>query len=379
MSSGSTVRRPDDAAEVARAPFPDVPLVTTIIPNRNYARWLPACIESCLAQTHPRHEIIVVDDASTDESEVVLARYKSRIKVIRLPAIGGPAAARNAGLAVAQGDFIQFLDSDDYISRDKIARQLTLMRRDRADLCMSGWRVVVQLGPFGVPLPVVLPPKPELVLAETVLDHRWVPVMACLFSRSLIDGVGSWNESLSWNEDRDYRLRILAKRPLIVHEETCGLFYRQHGESSRSNAPTTDTDAKRARLEVTDLFLENVAALAAIGKLTKGAEQHAFVARLAKQAEEWRLIDQTKESRWLAVITSYCAKTGLPHPKDSPPAASPSTRPRNPVGWARRIVRHGFDLAKRAAGDDRFSPTSVMLRIALEWLLYVFPPRRDSP
>jgi glycosyltransferase involved in cell wall biosynthesis len=88
------------------------PLVSVIIANYNYARFLPACIDSVLAQTHARVEIIVVDDGSTDNSREVLASYGNRVRVI-FQENGGQAAALNTGVAVSSGDVIALLDADD--------------------------------------------------------------------------------------------------------------------------------------------------------------------------------------------------------------------------------------------------------------------------
>ena len=88
------------------------PLVSVIIANYNYARFLPACIDSVLAQTHPRVEIIVVDDGSTDNSREVLAGYGSRVRAM-FQSNGGQASAINTGVAASAGEVICLLDADD--------------------------------------------------------------------------------------------------------------------------------------------------------------------------------------------------------------------------------------------------------------------------
>ncbi len=88
--------------------------VGIVVNNYNYARFLPAAIESALAQTYPRTTVIVVDDGSTDDSRTVLDAYADRISVV-LKENGGQASALNAGMARCQADIVIFLDADDVL------------------------------------------------------------------------------------------------------------------------------------------------------------------------------------------------------------------------------------------------------------------------
>ena len=85
------------------------PLVTILICNYNYGRFLAEAIESALAQTWKNIEVIVVDDGSTDESREILTKYKGKIRII-LKENGGQASAFNAGIAKARGEIVCFLD-----------------------------------------------------------------------------------------------------------------------------------------------------------------------------------------------------------------------------------------------------------------------------
>lgn len=89
-----------------------MPKISVIIPTYNRAETLIESLKSVLDQTHPAHQIIVVDDGSTDNSVSMLSPFRSRIDYIRQEN-AGVSAARNTGLAAATGDWIAFLDSDD--------------------------------------------------------------------------------------------------------------------------------------------------------------------------------------------------------------------------------------------------------------------------
>lgn len=97
------------------------PLVSIVINNYNYAAFLRDAIDSALAQTYPRCEVIVVDDGSTDESPGIIRSYGDRIRAV-LKGNGGQGSALNAGFEVARGTLVAFLDSDDMFFPDKIAR-----------------------------------------------------------------------------------------------------------------------------------------------------------------------------------------------------------------------------------------------------------------
>ena len=98
-----------------------LPLVSVIIPAYNRDRYLAEAIESVLAQTYPAIELIVVDDGSSDRTAEVAQRYAL---TYHFQPNGGISAARNAGIALATGEFLAFLDSDDIWMLDKLSKQM---------------------------------------------------------------------------------------------------------------------------------------------------------------------------------------------------------------------------------------------------------------
>jgi glycosyltransferase involved in cell wall biosynthesis len=97
------------------------PLVTIIICNYNYGRFIRAAVESALAQTYSNIEIIVVDDGSTDNSREVIDSFGDRVKAV-YKENGGQPSGFNAGFAASSGEIICLLDSDDLFDRDKVAK-----------------------------------------------------------------------------------------------------------------------------------------------------------------------------------------------------------------------------------------------------------------
>jgi glycosyltransferase involved in cell wall biosynthesis len=105
-----------------------LPLVSILINNYNYGRFLREAIDSALDQTYQNVEVIVVDDGSTDDSRAIIDSYGSRLVTVLKPN-GGQASAFNAGLAVSKGEILCFLDSDDVFEQNKVeevVRQLLL-------------------------------------------------------------------------------------------------------------------------------------------------------------------------------------------------------------------------------------------------------------
>ena len=105
--------------------------VSVIIPMHNSAKYIEECMESVLNQTYKNIEVIVVDDKSSDNSVSIIEEINdNRIKIIKLQENVGAATARNTGVDASTGDFLCFLDSDDYWALDKLEKQVEFMQRN---------------------------------------------------------------------------------------------------------------------------------------------------------------------------------------------------------------------------------------------------------
>ena len=116
-------------------------LVSLIIPVFNVEEYLPQCLDSVRAQTHRDIEVILIDDGSTDSSGEICNNYKDldeRISVLHQEN-RGIADTRNAGIEASSGDYIVFVDADDYLDKDHIKQLLTLCTDNDADMACSAW------------------------------------------------------------------------------------------------------------------------------------------------------------------------------------------------------------------------------------------------
>src|SRR5919199_5243439 len=100
------------------------PLVSILIPAYNAQQWITDTIESALAQTWPKKEIIIVDDGSSDQTLQIVKQFASKTVLIVTQANHGASVARNTAFSLCQGDYIQWLDADDLLAPDKIEKQV---------------------------------------------------------------------------------------------------------------------------------------------------------------------------------------------------------------------------------------------------------------
>src|ERR1019366_1829356 len=117
------------------------PLVSILIPAFNAQEWIADALRSAIAQTWQRKEIIVVDDGSTDQTHAIARQFEPQgVLVVRQENMGA-SAARNKAFLLCHGDYIQWLDADDLLAPDKIAKQMDLAKQGvgRRTLLSSAW------------------------------------------------------------------------------------------------------------------------------------------------------------------------------------------------------------------------------------------------
>jgi len=187
------------------------PLVSVIIPAYNRAHLIGRAIASVLAQSYRNFEIIVVDDASTDNLAAILAEANSpQLRCITHPRNRGAAAARNTGIAAANGEFVAFLDSDDVWYPDKLAAQVAAMRQQPPEIV--GHVCAYDCLREGYSPRVIAPGWDPLTFRRhQLLGCTCGPGTTLLCQRSVFAEIGPLDEELRRLEDWDWLLRLSEK------------------------------------------------------------------------------------------------------------------------------------------------------------------------
>lgn len=194
-------------------------MVSIIVPIYNAAEFLPMCLTSLTHQTYRDLEIILVDDGSTDGSLAIaqqFAQADERIRVIH-QTNKGQGAARNAGLEVAQGEYVVFVDADDYIDYDFVEQHLSAI--DGQDMVQSGYRRVNIDGE---------------IIEEKLPKHRWQFTVAWMkmyrreFIQSLRFEEGMCYEDVIWTVD------LQLRHPRILQIDYIGYNYSLNPSSTTS-------------------------------------------------------------------------------------------------------------------------------------------------
>jgi GT2 family glycosyltransferase len=189
-------------------------LVSILIPAFNAARWIRSSIESALAQTWPRKEIIVVDDGSTDDTLRLAEGFCSREVLVVTQTNRGASAARNQALSLSQGDYVQWLDADDVLAPDKIELQLEGAEAGDSSriLLASAWGQFYYYPSRARFTPSLLweDLDPAEWLFRKLDNNLWMAIESWLVSRKLTRMAGPWDESLSLDDDGEYFSRVIS-------------------------------------------------------------------------------------------------------------------------------------------------------------------------
>ena len=235
-------------------------LVSIIIPAYNCEKWIEQSILSAISQSWKNKEILIVNDGSTDKTMKIAKKYESSNVKIVTQENSGAAAARNTGLRLAQGDYIQWLDGDDILAKDKIELQIEKEIIDRdEDILWSA-----SFGNFyykperakfvASPLWNDLDPIEWLVIK---MKHGlWMNPAVWLVSRKLSEHAGPWDETLSLDDDGEYFSRVVACCKRIKFIENAKAYYRVGNSKSLSMRRTEK--ALESAFRATALCINNL-------------------------------------------------------------------------------------------------------------------------
>jgi glycosyltransferase involved in cell wall biosynthesis len=205
----------------------------------NAALTINRALNSVRTQAYGEWEIICIDDGSTDDTVArVVALEDPRIRVIRLDCNGGPARARNLGIAAAKGELVAFLDADDEWLPDKLARQVACFEADAyLALVVSDMRVTMVDGGAGSSVYARQPPVPGAESWKTLLASSFIATSAVMTRRALLDEVRGFDPDLVTGEDQDLFIRLaMAGRVHAIPDQLAIYHWMPRSYSTRHAA-----------------------------------------------------------------------------------------------------------------------------------------------
>ena len=197
--------------------FPDISIIIT---NYNYVRYLDRCIRSCLKQVHVKHEVIVVDDCSTDNSEEVIKPFLEDITFLQTAQNSGVSAASNLGIEHARGRFVVRVDADDFIHEEMCYFLSRYLQFNRDAFCVSCDYILVDN-------------------MENKIERKYAKRenISCgvMYRKDLFKKIGCYNTTMRHCEEEELRSRI-GENYNIHHLEMAFYRYRMH-DSNKTKMP----------------------------------------------------------------------------------------------------------------------------------------------
>jgi glycosyltransferase involved in cell wall biosynthesis len=187
--------------------------ISVIIPTHNRAETLPRALDSVLAQSFAATEIIVVDDASSDDTQTLISKHYPQARYLRLPENLGVSAARNRGIALARGQWIALLDSDDAWLEGKLAAQKSALESAPAHRLCHTEEIWIRNGKRVNAMHKHA--KSGGYIFQRCLPLCVISPSSVLLHRSVFSDFGVFDEQLPACEDYDLWLRICASEPAL--------------------------------------------------------------------------------------------------------------------------------------------------------------------
>jgi glycosyltransferase involved in cell wall biosynthesis len=211
--------------------------VSIVIPAYNAKHWISQTINSAVNQNWPNFEVIIVDDGSQDGTFSIAKGFESAVVKVVNQENQGAASARNHGLSLAQGDYIQWLDADDLLAPDKISNQMNTPEREDQSVLLSsafGQFYLCQESAKFEPTLLWKDLNPVDWIATKFANNLWMNPAVWLISRELTQISGRWDETLSLDDDGEYFCRVVANSKFVKYVPTAKCYYRQWNTGSLS-------------------------------------------------------------------------------------------------------------------------------------------------
>lgn len=215
------------------------PLISVIVPVYKAEKYLPACLDSLLAQTYQNFELLLVDDGSPDRCWEILQQYAARDARVRIfrKENGGVSSARNFGLRQAKGEYISFVDSDDFVAPQYLEWMHCALQQTNTELAVCGYRKVPkEADPVGIAPAAEKPEIKTFSLAEYSFDYTQCEaanqyVWRILYKRSLCREL-YFDEQLFIGEDTFFFVQTLLQAKGLALVKAPLYFYRIWPESA---------------------------------------------------------------------------------------------------------------------------------------------------
>lgn len=232
-----------------------MPFISILIPCFNAERWIKGTINSALAQDYPHKEVIVVDDGSTDNSWELIQGYGPRIRAERT-SNKGACSARNYLLQLSKGEWLQYLDADDYLLHGKVSSQVHgLENAPDADI-LYGPGIIEEHWTGEVnryTLPIPEPRDPWILLARWRLPQTG----AVLWKKKAIEDVGGWKTDQPCCQEHELYLHLLKAGKQFHYTTEPGAVYRKWSDDSVCERNKMETYCQR--LKITDATEQHLA------------------------------------------------------------------------------------------------------------------------
>ena len=227
-------------------------LVSVVTPTYNRKNMMLRAVESVWEQTYRPIEMIVVDDGSTDGTEEIAKNFNDKITkdpfftfIYVKQKNQGPEMARNKGIKLSRGQYIRFLDSDDWLSPEATKNQMAILIKTGAEVCYGNWQdrfadkndkdmISLSAGEMSDPI-------------ESLLAHKWCPPFCYLMKKKTAIESGGWRKGYKGIDDHDWILRIAYTGARFVHLNKDVGYYCQHSgmRISRDDKATWNLSLKK--------------------------------------------------------------------------------------------------------------------------------------
>jgi len=197
--------------------------VSVIIATYNYGRYIKTAIDSVLAQTYSDVEIVVVDDGSKDNTRDIVTSYGDSVKYI-YQKNRGPAAARNTGIFESKGEFIAFLDADDYYAKDNLKIKMSFLENtDGAGWIFSDWQYVDEdkkiLDKGSTKFKFAEKKLTGMIFEDLIYHRNYISPCSVVIKRSILKDIGYFDPDVRSQEELDLWLRTSLKYPVYYIDD----------------------------------------------------------------------------------------------------------------------------------------------------------------